>query len=370
MKLPLGKELRLLLVTFRRIFVWLARSANRLVARIRAFHPLSTLQPKTLTVDTYWLAILKTCDDGHFTIENVTTPVRSKRSSLQTIERELTKVSSMVGAGQESVWIPIWCLNNLDPYPEGVRSFLISHLPGSLHEQLAALRMEEPVEFRTMIRSDSKVAIGKSVIDLTSEKIVILGNAHSVLELLRNLGKRFVYPVNDTSAFASRVRTFLSAHYIDPIGTSLLVGGFGAIFGFVASLLFTKVLEAKDIHFVELMNLIMGMMAIIFFLLEQGFESRIVAFAPRWGVGWLIASWFLFLSFIIGGTIVIFGLTNVHDVISFFRLFSLAFICCNLVIDLGRVFFDSGLSQKAAVALWSVLGVLILVLPWMEQVLK
>lgn len=165
----------------------------------------------------------------------------------------------------------------------------------------------------------------------------------------------------------ARIRAHLATHHIDPLGTSLIVGGIVAIFGFVVSLLFGKLLELPDLGFIELMNLIMGMMAMIFFLFEQGFEARIVAFAPRWVVPWLMGSWLLFLTFIIGGVVAIVGSPNTHALLSWFRLFALAFISCGIVVDLSRVFFESGLSKMAAIALWTFLGGCILLLPWMTE---
>jgi hypothetical protein len=327
---------------------------------IKRIKLLGLLEPSKITVDEYWLNILEHTGNGHFSITSGYKPPRGKKSTLEFIVSDLN--NAWIGKknpNSETCQVPIWCLNNLNPYAEGVRSFLIPHMSRSLHKQIASLMLQEPIEVRTMIRSDSVLAISKSVIDITPERIIIIGNTGSVLQLIENLGSRMSFPKIDPISITERLRNLILTYHIDPVGTSLFVGGFGAVFGFEASFFYTKIFEFKVVQPLEIIITMLGMLAVIFFLFEQAFESRISAFAPRWTLYTQILSWSFFLLFILGGGVVIFGQPDARELISWFRIFSLLLIASCLSGDLGRIFFNSGLNKLAAVVLWLFLFVTI-----------
>ncbi len=327
------------------------------------------LEPKKLCVEDYWLCGLVRTEEKHIDTTELVKPEGQRPAALDFAAVQLGEAWATLGDERRSrVVIPIWCFDGLSPFISGVKSFLVADLPITLSRQISSLCLENPVEIKTAVGKDREDALTYTVVDVSSSRIVIIGNVREVLVYLHTLGSRLSFAEEDPREISGRVRQMLSSGYIEPLGTNLLIGGFGAIFGFECAFLGQKLLSIGDGGFWEAFASIVAMLAIVAFLVQEALENRIVAFAAKWNVKVKLFTWILFLGLIISVPCLIFGSVGERILLLYFRLLSIGVILSCGVANLGQIFFQRGLRKKTVLILWATLAFFIGSLPLLDLI--
>ena len=326
------------------------------------------LKFNTITVDKYYLGALESNHHGGFNIELETKKLSKKVTLIDKAFIELQKKYEELPVERKANIIsPIYCLDSPAPIINNLTSFLVRNIPEKLTAQISSLKLENPLEIRTKIPGTSG-AIGTTIIDITSEGILIIGNTEEAIEHLKLFGDRFYFNELSSSAISQQLKRLLTDYPKKILGSSMLIGGFGAIFSFVSAFLLNKAFTGDYACFEYVFASVISMLAIIFFLVEEAFENRIIAFTHFWALKPRIAAWILFLSFILAAPIGAFMSVPTKTVLGLMWICAILINIMCVISYLGQFFRGEGWSKGLAVFARILTAGLIWFLPFIKSI--
>ena len=143
-----------------------------------------------ISVKKHSLMALVSHSSGNVDIKEVAVDLSEHPLFIDKANIEIREKYQELPSDQKSrIIIPVFCLDSPSPSINSAASLLVRNIPDSLSNQIAALQLENPIEVRTKV-SGTQGAIGSTLIDITSERIVIIGNTQEAVEYLRLLGYR------------------------------------------------------------------------------------------------------------------------------------------------------------------------------------
>ena len=245
---------------------------------------------------------------------------------------------------KSGIIIPIFCLDSPSPSINSTASFVVRNLPGSLSNQISALQLENPIELHTKLTRIG--AIGTTFVDITSERIVIIGNTQEAIEYLRLLCSRFYFGQLSPSTLSQRLQHLLSNYPKRRLSTTMFIGGFGTIFGFVSAFLLNKSFSDQPVPSEYVVASVVAMLAIIAFLVEEAFDNKLIAFSRRWTTHVRLAAWVVFLGFIILAPLGAFTFPSSETtiILLWFHAILISIICA--LSYLGQIYRGEGFSRK------------------------
>jgi hypothetical protein len=135
-------------------------------------------EPKSIKVKDYWLSGLVIDEEGHLDIVQIVRPEGPRPTTLGVAAAKLHEGwKKLDGETKKTLLTPVWCLHETNPLIQGVKSLLVTDLVDTLSSQISSLKLEEPIEFVTRKVEKRRKELAKAIIDLTSQRMVILGDA-------------------------------------------------------------------------------------------------------------------------------------------------------------------------------------------------
>jgi hypothetical protein len=282
--------------------------------------------------------------------------------AIVTLEKEWVKAKSLLP--QDA--IPVFCLHNLNPFVQGVRALLLPNLPGRLRSQISALRLCNPIDLNTTLGSKNSY-LGKTVVDLTPHRFVVIGNAQWFCNTLATIGERLSFPDNRNMA-ASYIKDVVCRCDAAPLGSSLLTGGLATVFAFEVGFLVSKVQGIDTSCSGWLLIACLGaLLGICCFLLQEAFESRIVAFCPLWTMKVKLMSWAVFLFALFACPLFFFVPVDSRLLCEAVRWGGLLLMTTYTISTLGQLFFPHS-TRGAVLTLWVFLVFVVALLPILDRV--
>ena len=192
--------------------------------------------------------------------------------------------------------------------------------------------------------------------DLGKNRILIYGKPLKVISFLKTIIQRFDYDLTNYQEIRPSIKELTTKYFNEPLGTRLLIGGFGVVFTVVIGFLFDK-LGTGQTDLGILVSLVLSLLAYVTFIFNAAFEDRIVAVSPLWTNIISIINWIVFIAFLILGAI--FFLSDVETVylVILTQILSLIIIILSLIKTSVEVLFEDGLSKKTLLFLWGFLFV-------------
>lgn len=269
---------------------------------------------------------------------------------------------------KSGIIIPVFCLDSPSPIINSVASLLVRNLPDSLSNQISSLQLESPIELRTKV-SGTRGSISSTLIDITPDRIVIIGNTQEAVEYLRLFGSRLYFKELSPPLLAQQLQHLLDTYPKHMLGSSMLVGGFGAIFSFVSAFLLNKAFSGQFACFEYVFVSVIAMLAIIFFLVEEAFENKIIAFSYNWTMKVRTIAWALFLSFVLSAPLGAFLSFPIKIALNFMWIcaFLISIMCA--LSYCGQFFRGEGWSRGIAVFARLTTAFLIWLLPYIKGII-
>lgn len=346
----------------------LARIATRSVLRfLTSCANLETIfEPRQLWVSDYWLSGISWDDNRHIHVIELARAEGRRRVPLDEAIVKLEEEWGKVRSDRTQKVIPIFCLQEVSPFVCDVRALLLPNLPKRIERQIASLRLCNPVDLRTPVGPKKWGLLGKTVADLGPDRFVVIGNAQWFCKTLATLGERLTIPNNRVRA-VNQIRRIMCEYNNPPIGTSVLIGGLGAVFAFEAAFLITRIqgIDTRSSSWL-LIACVLSLLGVLSFLVQEAFESRIVAFCPWWAIKFKIVSWVAFMAGLLSSPVCFFVSVNSRVLCEATRWGGLLLISACAVATLGQIFFQAGLSKRIAVIWWLVLLSLVALLPLLD----
>ncbi|MFC2015010.1 hypothetical protein ACFLUP_03360 [Chloroflexota bacterium] len=272
-----------------------------LIGRLKGkLHLARLFEPKTLRITEYWISELIINAEGHFDVVEFSKFGRSKYQTLDVAIKHLDEAWKMVEHDkQKQIIVPIWCLDRPDPEIEGVQSLLLDNSSESMNKQIEALRLEEPIDLLTKLgKSDN---YGKTIIDVTPARLVILGNVNAIIDYLKSLGRVFVFRQNDRDTAMNQLRMMLISYQHTILHSGMMFAGWGGTFGVVSGVVLSKMLSTNALQPGEIITVFAALMSALVFLVTKAFSSRLVAFSSLWTLKFSTLSWLGFLFLLMSG---------------------------------------------------------------------
>ena len=322
------------------------------------------LTPKQLRVHDYWLIAITRDAHGHLLLSERCTTREKRRCPVDGALVELRTQAAETSPGSDS--IPVLCLHDLDPLPGGVRCLLLPSMPAKIEEQISSLGLSDTIAINAHAGPPRYGVIGSTLIDFGHERIIVLGNAKRFCDIANVIGRRFEFSANRSELVAQLRKLFVSQG-IEPVGSRLVIGGLGTIFAFEAAFLITRMqgIDPGENTFL-LISVILVFLSIVGFLVQEAFESRIAAFTPWWTLKPKLASWVVFIAFLVAAPISFFVPLDGMHVCHAVRYSGLALIVSCLMAAIGQIHFEAGLTKGMVLTWWLVLGGIILIAPVLD----
>ncbi|MCF8070681.1 MAG: hypothetical protein K9M96_09385 [Deltaproteobacteria bacterium] len=324
--------------------------------------------PKQLRVSESWLSALTWDNNNHIAMQEIAR-VQTKR--CQPLDEAVATLEQKWTAAREELpkeTIPIYCLHDVNPFIEGVCALLIPDLPSRIEKQLASLQLRNPVNLRSQVGPETSGVLGKTVVDFTPDRLIAIGNARWFCKSLGTLGERITILRNPAAA-VSQIKDMLCAHNLTPVGSSLLIGGLGTVFAFEAAFLVTRIqgIDLKGSAWL-LIACVLSLLGILAFLVQEAFESHIVAFCPWWTVKTKIISWVVFLAMLLVSPICFFVPVDSRLLCQVIRWAGLLLMGACAVTSFGQIFFQAGLSKRFALIWWLTIICFVITLPLLDLI--
>ncbi|GBE52841.1 hypothetical protein BMS3Bbin14_01316 [bacterium BMS3Bbin14] len=348
--------------------LWLRLSGR--ISRIARFTFEHTWEPRFLRVHKFWITGLFRDENGHialFTVaESESRGFLSVDAALRLLERKWQRLSAKTSSGFIA---PVFCLHDANPHCEGVRAFLVPNLPPTLIRQIARLKMQHPFDLRTEAETGKSGIIGKTIVDIQTDRILILGNAANLLNRIRIVGSRISCPQDDTASVLKSIAENLKTHAIDPLGSSLLMGGFGAVFAFEAAYIIARLQNANlSSEGGNLIACVIVFLSVLAFLAVEAFEARIVAFSAWWTTRAKLVSWLSFLTMLITAPFAFFLPVSSAVLCIWIRTFGTILVTACFITHLGQIFFGSGLTKRLMLVWWLAMAIFCSVIPLLDLI--
>lgn len=316
---------------------------------IRNFDPLTFLEPKKMSVKEYSLYGIKKEENCHFSVLEIQKWLSAKYIPIDNAINNLD-LSWKSFQDKSDIVLPIWAFKDLTPYISGVESLLIHKLPPTLESHIALFALEKPIELR-VLAADRKGSITSSIVDVTRDKMIILEGSDQILEELQVFGNRFSFPNLDASMLSERIHSLLEKEHVKPLGSKLMLGGFGAIFAFELTFFYEKIISV-NLPINDILALVLFSLTILAYLTYQIFDDSLVAYESPWTTKPYFFSMYLFLAFLVSSPFLVTANIDLSIVVSGLRIYSLVFILVCIIKDMGRTFFEKGLSKKILMIAW------------------
>jgi len=229
--------------------------------------------------------------------------------------------------------------------------------------------MRKPFDLRTESGAGEPRVIVGTIVDVQSERIVIAGNAVNLSERIRSLGARLYFPEQEAAPIQRTITGNLRFQSIDPLGSSLYIGGYGAVFAFEAVYVVSQLGEAVAARQVgNLIACVLVFLSVLGFLAFEAFEAGTVAFSPWWTARANLVSWAVFLTMVFGLAPFTWFVPIPPSVLGpAVRFLGTLLIISCILTTLGQVFFGAGLTKRTTLIWWAAMAFLILavpLLPW------
>ena len=153
------------------------------------------------------------------------------------------------------------------------------------------------------------------------------------------------------------------------MGSSLLIGGLGAILAFEARFVITSIqgLDADSFGGL-LIAASISLLGIVSFLVREAFESRTVAFSSWWTTRPKVMSWVIFLALVLVAPLIFFVSVDAKLLCETVRWAGFALMLACAVATSGEILFGEGLSKGIAMTWWLSLMCLVAFVPLLDQV--
>ena len=251
---------------------------------------------------------------------------------------------------------PVYALGTPSVYITQVKSLFLQNLPPGLGRQISHLALESPFSLRTLSGASKLGVITSSIVDVSPRRILILGNYVQIMDFLKRMGMLLHFPSYKEEALSSQITLSLQRYFLPPQGTKLIAGSLSALFGFEASLLFDHLSPWFSGSPERLGLLSGGILSLAIFLLMELLEDKIFAYESKW-TSWLsYVNWGLLLVFLFT-TPVFFLYPSFEEFIPFVvAALGGGVLGLGLISNLGKTFFEYGLTKKTIFALYLVLA--------------
>ncbi len=328
-----------------------------------------SFEPKLLYISDCWITGIICDPTGTLRVEEVTRPEITHPMPIDQAMEILERAWDGMHDEVHNNTIPIFCLHDLDPHSEGVKSFLYAPIPIGIENQIKAIGLSRPLDMRTIAGRGKSGVIGKTVVDFRSDRIIVIGNARNLCYRFKILGERLRFPCDKPHRVLDELLDKIKLQSSDTLGTSLLIGGFGTVFGFEAALMFTKLQKlSSDEYEGHIIACILSFLSILFFCMFEAFEGRIVAFSSWWTTRSKLISWFIFLMGLLTAPAVAFAPINPLLVCNAIRLIGILLVLSCAVTNLGQVFFEEGLTKRSTLIWWLAMALFMLFTPMMDYI--
>jgi len=371
MKLAIGKQIRSEIFNLFLILKWLAVATGFGLARLvtdlllqlnrgykllrvrflelKRFNLITFLEPRRITVKEYCLCGLRREKGEHFSILEI------QKWSIDhdvRLEEAIAQLDSswQVYSEKADIIMPVYAFGKLSPAISSVESLLVRKLPTTLISQIVMLNLERPVELRVS-SGQGKGTITSSIVDISINRLLILDGFDQILEELEVIGSRIAFSTLDLKRFNDRVHEMLGKNHVGPLGSKLMLGGFGAVFAFELTILFEAAMP-QGFSFGEILVLIIFSLTILAYLAYQFVDESLVAFESVWTTTPYKWTMYLFLAFLVGYPFLAFIEINPFLLVAALRIYTILFIALCIVKDLGRIFFEKGLSKATLMLGW------------------
>lgn len=341
---------------------------NNLFTQIRRIDFSNYFAPKRILVQKYWLSKLVINELGN--LDLIKLKIYELEHPLPIDEAHQNLISDwhiIEGEDKSNVIYPLFCFEKISPLFEGIKSLLLPKLPCTIIKQIASLKLEDPIEIRTMIGSSTTGYVGKSIFDVSAERMTIIGNSSFIEEYIKTIGYRFTFTKFEKEELAEQIKKFLSSYNPTPLGLNFLLAGLGAIFSFEAAFIFNQIMQMSQISFGKLFSFILSIFSIIVFLVQEMFEDKIVAFACKWTMFFRKVAWITFLAILFVSPIFLIVGASPLTYLLGLRFTSLLIIICYFIANLGQIFYEIGLTKSITLILLLALFFIILFLPFLAN---
>ncbi|MGB2800638.1 MAG: hypothetical protein WBC82_12435 [Dehalococcoidia bacterium] len=344
---------------------WLSTKLSGVVSRVLLVLPIFigciiklklsvTYERQTLKVTDFWLSSIVSSPEGFLKIVHIW---KRNDSGIVTVNEAIKRMRQVWESNKHTqingtFMIPIWCMQNPIPYIEGTRAMLVANLPDTLINDIKALRLHNPFDIRTMSNSSQ---ISRTVIDITPERIILLGNARTIIELVERACSRFELTSNEPKKLVEEIRLLILSQYSDPVGSHLIIGGIGMAFAVVLGLLINYLISSDSLSMYHWLALVAVLLAVIYFLATEAFSERFLAFVPGWCSKCNLLSWVFFLMLLIYIMPLVVLQSSPFVIMLFVSATSICLAFCCFLTALGSIFFDfdlSGFTKNTAIIGW------------------
>lgn len=239
--------------------------------------------------------------------------------------------------------IPIFCLTAPVPNIQRAESLFIPRIPIGINKQIVNFHLRNPRNL-SLRHPTLQGIIGSTLIDVTSDRILIIGNTDEAVNYLRILCSRLSIDQRSKEDLACSINELLDRYPTFMLGTSMIIGTFGAVVSFMAGFLLNAPTPSIITLPTYILVVVLALISILFFLYEESFEDKIFVFMYDWAIRLRLAVWAVFITLII-----FFAFSSVSDMIEYIIILLACTIILNLtcVVSYGGIFFsERGLTKR------------------------
>lgn len=324
------------------------------------------LEPRRILVDDYTLRAIAVDGTGELCMIVLGRPFGERPALIDdAAARTESMWRSLDPNSKRNVVIPVICLDGIFPSIGGTRALLFPNLCPTISRQIQALRLQSPIDVRTMV---AKNVVGTSVVDFRDDSIIIIGNSSALAAEIEVLCSRLHLPVADGASLGLRIRALLLAHHTDPVGSTLLIGGLGTILAFEVKIVADKIMPLSSTYSGQLISCAVGLLCAVVFLMQEAFNDKLVAFGCRWTRKTRLMCWISFLALLIW--VLPFGASegDAYPFVLFgaIRLFSVAINLFSVTTTFGQILYEAGISKQMTLVWWLAMSIFILLVPLLD----
>ncbi len=305
-------------------------------------------EPKNIIIKKLSVYVIKNIDNT-YKIESLTSNnLKTKNFSVQEALNYFSlAVTDYKNRNTSNTFIPIFCLERLDPSIEGIQAILLHNLTEEIEKDFMDLKLNDPINIRTNDRG----RILKGFIDFGTDRILFYGKPEKVLSFLKTIFQRFDFSLEDYASLHQKMKDLYRQYFNEPLGTRSIIGYLGVIFTVVVGLLFNKITSEK-VEYAILIGLILSLLTFIAFMLIEAFEDKIIAMSPNWTNPISLINWLMFLTFLIFGSIFFLSTIETFYLVIVTQLLSIIIVIMSILKTLVEILFEDGISKKTIMFLW------------------
>ena len=122
-------------------------------------------------------------------------------------------------------------------------------------------------------------------------------------------------------------------------------------FAFELTFFYEKIISV-NLPINDILALVLFSLTILAYLTYQIFDDSLVAYESPWTTKPYFFSMYLFLAFLVSSPFLVTANIDLSIVVIGLRIYSLVFILVCIIKDMGRTFFEKGLSKKILMIAW------------------